>query len=213
MLDDDAADGQRASTDEVVAICRRRVEDFRQLSREDRDDTVQQAVAQVVDALARGVVTNLPAYARRVAYHCAVDAWRRRRAARESTLDEQSVQEQADEGAAIASLSPPTPEQLAREKHRIESLRNVAGELRALLDRAPDNYRHVLVQRYLEERSFESIVLEELDRRVASGELPAAQAGDPRHQQRVRNAVHAWHSRALRWLQLRAPDTWREVIP
>lgn len=212
MLDDDAAHGQPASTDEVVAICRRRVEDFRQLSREDRDDAVQQAVAQVVDALARDAITNLPAYARRVAYHCAVDAWRRARSAKES-LDEESIQEHGDANAAIASISPPTPEQLAREKHRIESLRSVAEELRALLDRAPENYRHVLVQRYLEERSFESLVREELDRRVASGEIPAAQAGEPRHQQRVRNAVHAWHSRALRWLQLRAPDTWREVIP
>lgn len=210
----DHAAEQETSTQDVVSICRRRVQDFRQLPAADREDVVQQAVSKVLEAIAQGVVTNTAAYARRVAYHCAVDAWRRARDTRElDGHEEEGIGVASAEDESMGSLVPPTPEQLTREKHRIETLAGIADELRALLASAPDNYRRILVQHYLEERSFESLVDDELARRVDSGALPAEDAHDPALRKRVRNAVHAWHSRALRWLQQRAPDAWREVTP
>lgn len=211
MSEDDAAKSRETSTREVVAICRRRIDDFHQLSREDRDDAVQQAVARVLEALARGAVTDVAAYARRVAYHCAVDFWRRNKAAAARRAGEGPSPGREDDLAAPASS--PSPEQLADEKRRVEALPDVARDVRRWVARAPCNYRHVLEQHYLEGRSFDSLADEELARRVAAGEVPASQACDPEQRKRARNTVHTWHARALRWLQQHAPAAWREVIP
>jgi DNA-directed RNA polymerase specialized sigma24 family protein len=206
-------DDPPACSDDIVAICRRRVQDFQQLSTQDQRDAVQQAVAKILDALQRGAVSNLPAYARRVAYHCAVDAWRRARAATDTLeFDDQRADEHLADAPADAFL-PPTPEYLAREKQRLERLSSVSEDLRTLLSSAPDNYRHVLVRLYLESRTFEDLVDEEISHRIAAGDVSPSNVHDPVERQRARNTVHAWHSRALRWLQQRAPDAWREVIP
>ncbi|MFW5739446.1 MAG: RNA polymerase sigma factor [Myxococcota bacterium] len=210
MSGDELADGQSPSPEDIVAYCRRRIDDFRQLAPHDREDAVQQAATRVLEAVQRGAVTHVEAYARRVAYHCAVDLWRRRRESRHVVFDEQQPIGYEEPLDAVLGA---TPEQLADEKRRIHSLHGVARDLRELLLRAPDNYRHVLVQHYLEGRTFDSLVDEELERRVAAGVLSSADAHDPRHRKRVRNALHAWHGRAIRWLQQRAPDAWREVIP
>ncbi len=201
-----------ACSDDIVAICRRRIQDFQQLSTDDQHDATQQAVARILDALQRGAVSNLPAYARRVAYHCAVDAWRRARAATDTLAFDDARADEHLADAPADALLPPTPECLANEKQRLERLSVVSEDLRTLLSSAPENYRHVLGRLYLESRSFEDLVDEELSRRIAADDLSPASACDPVERQRVRNAVHAWHSRALRWLQQRAPDAWREVI-
>ena len=81
MPDDEAAIGSETSTVEVMGICRRRINDFRGLSLvKNGKDAVQQAVARVLEAIARETVTDVAAFARRVAYHCAVDVWRRNKA-------------------------------------------------------------------------------------------------------------------------------------
>ena len=210
MPDDEAAIGSETSTVEVMGICRRRINDFRGLSREDREDAVQQAVARVLEAIARETVTDVAAFARRVAYHCAVDVWRRNKAEAAKRLANGSTARKDVEDAPDSS---PTPDQLADEKRRLATLPEVAGDVRQWVARAPHNYRHVLEQHYLQGRSFDSLAEEELARRVAAGEVPASQAHDPVQRKRARNAVHAWHTRALRWLQQRAPTTWRKVIP
>lgn len=208
-----SGDDPPACSDEIVAICRGRIHDFQQLSAHDQDDAVQQAIARIIEALQRGAVSNLPAYARRVAYHCAVDAWRRARAAKDTSAfdDDRSTDPISD--VAIDALRLPTPEHLTSEKQRIERLHGVSEDLRKLLSTAPDNYRNVLVRLYLDAQSFEDLVDEEISRRIAAGDLSPTNVRDPVERQRVRNVVHAWHSRALRWLQQRAPEAWREVTP
>lgn len=207
-MPDDPADP--CCPEQVVAICRRRIQDFPQLSPEDQEDATQQAAARVFEALRKGAVTNVEAFARRVAYHCAVDAWRRLQTDKQSAeIGENTVPlgHRCDDG-----LAPPTPEWLVSERQRRQALSVVETEVRALLATAPDNYRHVLVRLYLENRTFEDLVDDELRRRIETGGTSAQDSLDPAERQRVRNAVHAWHSRALRWVQQRAPSAWREVI-
>lgn len=205
-----SGDDPPVCSDEIVAICRGRVHSFQQLSAHDEEDAVQQAVAKILEALQRGAISNLPAYARRVAYHCAVDAWRRARTAKDTVaFDDCSADPMAD--VSTDALRPATPEHLASEKQRLERLPGVSEDLRTLLSTAPENYRRVLVRLYLDAQSFEDLVDDEISRRIVAGELCPTRVHDPAERQRVRNVVHAWHSRALRWLQQRAPEAWREV--
>jgi DNA-directed RNA polymerase specialized sigma24 family protein len=207
-MPDDLAD--LCCPEQVVAICRRRIQDFRQLSPEDQEDATQQAATRVFEALRKGAVTNVEGFARRVAYHCAVDAWRRLQMDKQST---EICENTAPLGAqALDGLAAPTPEWLVGERQRRQALSVAEAEVRELVATAPDNYRHVLVRLYLDNRTFEDLVEEELRRRVEAGATSAQSSQDPAERQRVRNAVHAWHSRALRWLQQRAPIAWREVI-
>ncbi len=207
-MPDDLAD--LCCPEQVVAICRRRVQDFRQLSPDDQEDATQQAATRVFEALRKGTVTHVEAFARRVAYHCAVDAWRRLQMDKQST---EICENTGPLGAqAIDGLAAPTPEWLVGERQRRQALSVAEAEVRELLASAPDNYRHVLARLYLDNRTFEDLVDEELRRRVEAGTTSAQSSQDPVERQRVRNAVHAWHSRALRWLQQRAPSAWREVI-
>jgi DNA-directed RNA polymerase specialized sigma24 family protein len=207
-MPDDLAD--LCSPEQVVAICRRRVQDFRQLSPEDQEDATQQAATRVFEALRKGAVSNLEAFARRVAYHCAVDAWRRLQ------MDKQSSEIGENAGPlgelGIDGLAAPTPEWLVGERQRRQALSVAEAEVRELLATAPDNYRHVLARLYLDNQTFEDLVDEEIRRRVEAGATSVQGSQDLVERQRARNAVHAWHSRALRWLQQRAPSAWREVI-
>lgn len=204
----------RAAIDanEVLEICRRRIASFRSLSSSDRADAAQQAATRVLEAMASGAVTNAPAYARRVAYHCGVDAWRRARAQGSAQRGGSESDADVDATAGPVSRQAPDPELLTRERRRAEALAGVGAELRTLLETAPDHYRHVLVGRYLEDRTLDDIVLEEIERRVTCGALTHEQAQDPEERRKIQNAVHAWHSRAIRWLQQRACSSWREVL-
>jgi DNA-directed RNA polymerase specialized sigma24 family protein len=208
----DQAGGGAVDAHEVLDVCRRRIAFFRSLSPSDREDAAQQAATRVLEAIATGAVTNAAAYARRVSYHCGVDAWRRARAETSTQPDGSDPAADVDATAGPVSRSAPNPEQLADEKRRAEVLARIGAELRTLLETAPDNYRQVLVRRYLEDRSLEDIVLEEIERRVARGLLTHEQALDAEERKRIQNAVHAWHSRAIRWLQQRACPSWREVL-
>lgn len=199
----------------VFEVARQRMRAFRGLSEADRDDAVQQTVANVLEALDGGEVTQLDAFTRRVAFHCAIDAARRRQ--RDAQRLQRASAESPDEDPLESMAGPPSdaapsPESLVTEKARCLQVARSAGELWAVVETAPANYRLVLEQRYRLGLSLEQIARAELEHRVRTGLLTVEQASSAGELQRATASVHAWHSRALRWLQQRACAKWREVL-
>lgn len=178
--------------EKVLGIARGRLRGFHQLSESDQRELAQETVERVLLALRSGAVTNVEAYTRRVAFHCAVDALRLRRRFRETDAD---------------PTDPHTPETLLASAQRHSSDSGLQGALADLVRQAPANYRSILEQHYWEGASLDTVVERELQR--SRQENPKAE-GPSRTQ--ARNRVYAWHSRALKWLQSRLDDQLRSVL-